>query len=226
MEDTLINSISGLTEQTEQEVIKTEIGLFMFCNIFVKRLPSEGMFGGPVGFNWSLFHFNCNPYFSFRANEARHTEQTVRYEMLAANKRRHIPEQLLCVHGNVILVDLPDLGRFEGTDRGGVARIRVNFGGRCKKSGGVGRVVWGLSCEPSRGSRPPKGRVPRLWHPRGTTDRQSHTGLAVMVTAAGTADPHPPPLPPPHPALEEVPDLWVWWEWLRGSGSVGESGAK
>lgn len=37
--------------------------------------------------------------------------------MLAANKRRHIPEQRLCVHGNVTLVDLLDLGRFERTDR-------------------------------------------------------------------------------------------------------------
>lgn len=38
-------------------------------------------------------------------------------EILAANKRRHIPEQLLCAHGNVILADPLDLGRFERTDR-------------------------------------------------------------------------------------------------------------
>lgn len=69
------------------------------------------------------------------------------------------------------------------------------------------------------------GRVPAR---EGSRDRGTpgarQTGGATQGYSDGNRGGHgsPSPLPP----FEEVPDLWVWWEWLRGSGWVGESGAK
>lgn len=94
---------------------------------------------------------------------------------------------------------------------------------------GWGSSCAALSCERGGGSRPREGRVPRPWHPGGRDRQAEPHWVTVMVTSAGTATPRAPPSPPHYhhpPLFQEVPDLWGWWEWPRGSGWVGESAAK
>lgn len=95
------------------------------------------------------------------------------------NQGNKYPEQFLCVHENVTSQRYswpPQIGG--DRQRGGVTQIWVNFGGVWRNW--EGQAHWGgglLSCEPSRRPCPLGEGFPTMAHPRGKTDRQTHTGL-------------------------------------------------